>query len=113
MGREEIEREKMLKICQAHGWPEVPFDAYVSVHTITDGNVGVNKLRCTVESVCRDYVKDEHGYVAGPLDTFAKVRLAAPIPGAKYGKLIETVRVHHEAVEPIGPLDLMIEGISI
>lgn len=115
MGREEIEQEKMDRICESHDWPQVPFDAYVTVRAVVDGTAGLNKIRGTVQSVFRDWPRDGFGGIMGDtIDTFAKVRLDVPLPGVKRGRMIETLNmVHHSSIEPIGPLDLMIEGISI
>ena len=114
MGREEIMQEMMDKICAMHGWPTVPFPAYVAVHAIVDGAVGVHKVKGMVEQVVRDYPRDGNGaLMSDKVTTFAKFRLDIPLPGVKRGKEIEVIWPGAEDVEPIGPLDLMVEGISI
>jgi hypothetical protein len=110
----EGDQEKMDKICAIQGWPQVPFPAYVMVNAIVNGQPVLEKVRCMVEATYRDYPRDASGRPLGDLvDTFAKVRLEEPMQGVKRGQTIEVLRLHHTKVEPVGPLDLMVEGSSI
>lgn len=114
MGRQEIDQEKMNKICATHGWPTVPFPAYVSVHAVINGTAGEHKVKGMVESVVRDYPRSFTGtLVDDKVTTFAKFRLDVPIPGIKRGNDVEVIWANFEEVEHIGPIDLMVEGMPL
>jgi hypothetical protein len=108
----EGDQDVMDKICANEGWPTVPFPAYVRVHAIVDGTLGAHMIRGIAESVFRDYPRDLSGAPGPSVCTFAKIRLEEPVQGIKRGQMIEVIRAPYTDVEPIGPLDLMIEEIQ-